>query len=139
MEAGDLFRAWMDERKLGAAEVCGLLGVSVQTIHNWRSSGVPRRRLPHVRDLMARWDALGTTPLATIVLRLGPEQFEQWSAAALASGKVLTRWAVDALDEIAACQDPRGSRAVQNVADDPQAVPAHPAVPTRYRPTRPKA
>jgi hypothetical protein len=91
------FRRWMDERKLTAAEVSGPLGVSVQTVHNWRSAGVPRRRLPHVRDLMDRWDTISGQCFNSLVIRASPEQFERWNRAALAEGKTLSRWAEDVL------------------------------------------
>lgn len=129
MQDGDGFREWMDGRKLGASEVCGPLGVSVQTIHNWRSAGVPRRRLPHVRHLMANWDAVQGNPLSTIVVRAEPVQFDRWNHAALAAGKLLTRWAVDALDEAARqCT----AVALPKVADEAATAPAPPATATHY-------
>ncbi len=96
------FRKWMDENKLSASELAGPLGVSVQTIHNWRSAGVPPRRQPYVRDTMARWHVIASRPMNSFLITAGEKQFEQWSEAALASGKTLVRWATDGLDELAA-------------------------------------
>jgi hypothetical protein len=95
------FRKWMDENKLSAPELAGPLGVSVQTIHNWRSAGVPPRRQPYVRDMMARWHVIASRPMNSFMITAEEKQFEQWSEAALASGKTLVRWATDGLDELA--------------------------------------
>ena len=95
------FRQWMDENKLSASELAGPLGVSVQTIHNWRSAGVPPRRQPYVRDTMTRWHVIASRPMNSILITAGEKQFEQWSEAALACGKTLVRWATDGLDELA--------------------------------------
>lgn len=45
----------MDERRLKAADVSLPLQVSEQTIHQWRTYGVPERRRPHVERFMAGW------------------------------------------------------------------------------------
>lgn len=95
------FRQWMDDNKLSASELAGPLGVSVQTIHNWRSAGVPPRRQPYVKDTMARWHVIASRPMNSILVTAGEKQFEQWSEAALACGKTLIRWATDGLDELA--------------------------------------
>jgi hypothetical protein len=96
------FRQWMDENRLSATDLAGPLGVSVQTIHNWRSAGVPTRRQPYVRDTMARWHIISGRPMNSIVVAAGEQQFEKWSEAALATGKTLVKWATDGLDELAA-------------------------------------
>jgi len=96
------FRQWMDENKLSASELAGPLGVSVQTIHNWRSAGVPPRRQPYVWDTMARWHVIASRPMNSILVTAGEKQFEQWSEAALACGKTLIKWATEGLDELAA-------------------------------------
>jgi DNA-binding transcriptional regulator YiaG len=95
------FRKWMDDNKLSAAELAGPLGVSVQTIHNWRSAGVPPRRKPFIKDTMARWHVISGRPMNSIVVVADQKQFEQWSEAALASGKTLVSWATEGLDEMA--------------------------------------
>lgn len=96
------FRQWMDENRLAAADLAGPLGVSIQTIHNWRSAGVPTRRQPYVRDTMARWHVIASRPMNSFLITAGEKQFEQWSEAALAAGKTLVKWATDGLDEMAA-------------------------------------
>jgi hypothetical protein len=96
------FRQWMDENKLSASELAGPLGVSVQTIHNWRSAGVPPRRQPYVKDTMARWHVIVSRPMNSILITAGEKQFEQWSEAALACRKTLVKWATEGLDELAA-------------------------------------
>jgi len=96
------FRQWMDDNKLSASELAGPLGVSIQTIHNWRSAGVPPRRQSYVRDTMARWHVISSRPMNSILITAGEKQFEQWSEAALACGKTLVKWATEGLDELAA-------------------------------------
>ncbi len=96
------FRQWMDENRLTAADLAGPMGVSIQTIHNWRSAGVPMRRQPYVKDTMTRWHVISGRPMNSIVVVAGEKQFEQWSEAALAAGKTLVKWASDGLDEMAA-------------------------------------
>lgn len=56
------FRDWMDERRLKAADVCEALHVSEQTVHQWRTYGVPERRRPHVERYMAEWTDPASTP-----------------------------------------------------------------------------
>ena len=41
----------------------------------------------------------GMPPLYHLVLRVQLEEFEQWSHAALAKGKILTDWAIDCIKE----------------------------------------
>jgi hypothetical protein len=95
------FRQWMDENRLSSADLAGPMGVSIQTIHNWRSAGVPTRRQPYVKDTMTRWHVISGRPMNSIVVVAGEKQFEQWSEAALAAGKTLVKWATDGLDEMA--------------------------------------
>jgi hypothetical protein len=126
------FRQWMDDNKLSAAELAGPLGVSVQTIHNWRSAGVPPRRQPYVKDTMARWHVISSRPMNSILITAGEKQFEQWSEAALASGKTLVRWATEGLDDLAARQPVhatiKGSSKPATVASRP--VPRHGSKPS---------
>jgi len=56
-------KEWMDDRRLKASDVCNALQVSEQTIHQWRSYGVPARRQPHVERYMAEWVDPSTNPL----------------------------------------------------------------------------
>lgn len=116
MEQNDrnFFKDWMDERRLKAEDVAGHFHASIQTIHNWRSSGVPERRVPHVEKFMAEWidpvsqkaadpnaDALR---LGQLVIRVTGEQFNRWNHAANAApgGPFLMEdWATRALEEAA--------------------------------------
>src|SRR5688572_9039438 len=107
------FREWMDQHRLRAEDVAGALQVSEQTIHNWRSSGVPARRIPHVQSFMEAWidprdrdhdrdAATGQlhTPtqvpaelrLDAFIMRPGEEEFDDWNRAANASGLTVREW-----------------------------------------------
>ncbi len=109
------FKDWMDERRLKASGVCEALHVSEQTIHQWRSFGVPPRRIPHVERYMAEWiDPASVVPPITdeaisafveakqnLVLHPTEEEFDAWNRAALAERKTLKAWAHDGLGELA--------------------------------------
>lgn len=97
----NFFRDWMDERRLKAADVCDPLQVSMQTIHQWRSYGVPERRVPHVRKFMDGWkDPSAAEPEARIaelraesfVMKPTEEQFDAWNRAANAEGQTVREW-----------------------------------------------
>ena len=108
------FKAWMEERRLKAADVCGDFQVSEQAIHNWRSAGVPSRRWPHVEAFMAAWvDPASPTPAKSLqdyfppgtVIQLTPgeAQFDRWTKAFKQSDSSTFReWAETGLDRIAA-------------------------------------
>ena len=88
----------MDERRLKASDVCEALHVSEQTIHQWRSFGVPPRRIPHVDRYMLEWvDPANVQPGITdealaafveskqnLVLHPTEDEFDAWNRAALA-------------------------------------------------------
>lgn len=116
MEQNDrnFFKDWMDERRLKAEDVAGHFHASIQTIHNWRSSGVPDRRRPHVEQFMADWidpvSQQAADPnadarrLGQLVIRVTGEQFNRWNHAANTTpgGPFLMEdWAVRALEEAA--------------------------------------
>ena len=115
------FKEWMDERRLKASDVCEALHVSEQTIHQWRSFGVPPRRIPHVDRYMLEWvDPANVQPpgitdeaLAAfveskqnLVLHPTEDEFDAWNRAALAERKTLKDWAHDGLAEIASIAHP---------------------------------
>lgn len=104
----------MDERRLKAEDVAGHFHASIQTIHNWRSSGVPDRRRPHVEQFMADWidpvSQKAADPnadaqrLGQLVIRVTGEQFNRWNHAANTTpgGPFLMEdWAIRALEEAA--------------------------------------
>ncbi|RYD38433.1 MAG: S24 family peptidase [Verrucomicrobiaceae bacterium] len=114
----------MDQNRLRAEDVAAPLQVSEQTIHNWRSSGVPARRLPHVQSFMESWvDPRGLererdrdattgqihTPtqvpaelrLDAFVMRPGLDEFDDWNRAANASGLTVREWITDTLERAA--------------------------------------
>ena len=114
------FREWMDQNRLRAEDVAGALQVSEQTIHNWRSSGVPARRQPHVQAFMDAWvdprerdrdAATGQihTPtqvpaelrLDAFIMRPAEEEFDDWNRAANASGLTVREWITDTLERAA--------------------------------------
>ncbi|MEK7951644.1 S24 family peptidase [Luteolibacter soli] len=122
------FREWMDQNRLRAEDVAGPLQVSEQTIHNWRSSGIPARRLPHVQAFMTAWidprdretdrepgrDRDATTGhfhtptqvpaelrIDAFIMRPAEDEFDDWNRAANASGLTVREWITDTLDRAA--------------------------------------
>jgi hypothetical protein len=113
------FRGWMDDRRLKASDVCEALHVSEQTIHQWRSDGVPTRRVPHAEAYMRDWVDPAITnrpaeipssqllaeyfpPGSSIVLTPGEERFDRWTEAFKASPcKTFKVWAETGLDILA--------------------------------------
>lgn len=94
--------AWMDARNLSAEEVGRLLGVSAQTVRNWRSQGVPKRRESHVRMLIDEWEARRASgaELGKLILRPTEEQFRRWNRASISGfqPQTIEDWAMDALE-----------------------------------------
>ena len=120
------FREWMDQNRLRAEDVAAPLQVSEQTIHNWRSSGIPARRLPHVQAFMQSWvdprerglererDRDATTGqlhtptqvpaelrIDAFIMRPGLDEFDDWNRAANASGLTVREWITDTLERAA--------------------------------------
>ncbi|GEM_PF-1730958 len=90
----------MERMKLKGPQVAPRLGISIQTLRNWRCSGIPPRKREHVAQLMADWDKIQSS-LATLQIRASSEQFTRWNWAALQKGKLIEEWAREGLDEIA--------------------------------------
>lgn len=120
------FREWMDARRLRAADVCEALHVSEQAIHNWRSAGVPPRRIPHVKKYMAEWVDPASTPVGqavtneavrllaesrqNLILRPSSAEFDAWSAAFKASDcETFQQWAMDGLNSLAEARESTSS------------------------------
>lgn len=112
----------MDSLGLSAKDVSVRLHVEEQTIRNWRSSGVPSRRLPHVRNIMAEWGNPPSPDLEqfrqqTLVVRVTPEQFRRWESATRASGEDhVEDWARNSLEEIARENKPLPFQAAEDGA-----------------------
>ncbi len=115
-ETADDFRAWMDDRRLKAADVCEALQVTEQTIHNWRSDGVPDRRKPHVETFMRNWTDPAIKPAesapptladyfppgSSIVLTPGEKRLDRWTEAFKKSDyRTFREWAECGLDDLA--------------------------------------
>jgi hypothetical protein len=87
------FKDWMDGLGLQAKDVAARLHVEEQTIRQWRTYGVPQRRRPHVRNIMAEWGSEPEAPeitefrQQTLVVRTTPEQFRRWESATRAAGE----------------------------------------------------
>lgn len=92
---------WMDAKDLTAQDFAERLGVQAQTVRNWRSAGVPERKVDHVRAVMAQWDSHPSSRLGALVVRATAMQFRQWNRAALDRGMLMEDWAAEALDEMA--------------------------------------
>jgi len=115
---GKEFAKWMDEVGIDLAAAGAHFGVSNQTIYNWRSTnGVPASRADWVRSRMRDYISGSefTSLPERITLEVTPEQFDEWSQAALAEGKILRQWAIDSLDAAAeADADTTGSSPAPN-------------------------
>lgn len=123
------FRQWMDDEKLTAADVAHHLSVSEQTIHNWRSAGIPPRRQPHVRAFMAKHHTRREKPFGnSITVHITDTQFDSWNRAAMREQKTILEWAVQGLDELAAEHE----QTTLKVADDPNPHPAQRLGSVRY-------
>ncbi|MCW1926533.1 S24 family peptidase [Luteolibacter arcticus] len=112
----NFFKEWMDRNRLRAEDVTGPLQVSEQTIHNWRSAGVPARRVPHVQAFMESWadpreaaaapsaaplPALEDLRLETFIMRPSEEEFDTWNRAANAAGLTIREWISETLERAA--------------------------------------
>lgn len=100
----------MDQNSLKAADVCGPLKISEQTLRHWRSKGVPERRIGSVNYFMATWNKPSPDLTAavgqTLVLTPTEEQFERWNQAANEQHSTIKQWALEGLDRLAAVQFP---------------------------------
>lgn len=117
-EKANEFKDWMDARGLKTKSVAPDLHVDEATIRNWRSQGVPPRRLPHVERYMRDWidtatpsgpvisdDAVSAFAAShqNLVLHPTEDQFDAWTSAfKQSSAPNLKSWALRGLDEMAA-------------------------------------
>ena len=108
---GKEFGEWMDKAGMSLDEASTYFGVSSGTLYKWRSTpGVPESRAEWVRARIAEYQKTSVQDLPDrIILEVPRDQFDDWSRAALAEGKILREWAIDALDEAAADDEVRHS------------------------------
>jgi hypothetical protein len=102
------FKDWLDAKNLSPDHAALIFGKSSGTIRNWRSAGVPELLRPWVEKKMAEIDSPRSLP-DRVTLEITAEQFDEWSRAALAEGKILRTWAIDVLDQQAAEDEQTGS------------------------------
>jgi len=106
----------MDGKNLKAPAVASHFGVKEQTIHHWRSRGVPDGRLDYVRRLMSEWSSIN--PFGPrIVLNPSESQFRRWNKASLAVNQTVEDWAINGLDQLAA--EWESENRYPRVAEDP--------------------
>lgn len=95
----------MDRRGIKIETLADHLNVERQTVANWRSKGVPERRVDHLSRVMATWDEpkpeSPTVPAQTLVIYPTREQFRRWNTAAMEKSMLLEDWAVNGLDDLA--------------------------------------
>jgi hypothetical protein len=99
-------KAWVDtppRSREWLASQCG--NVSPRTVNNWITSSnveIPAKALRIIESLMRadkeKADAAQPS-LSHLVVRVGVDEFEAWSRAALAKGQIVTDWAIDAIRE----------------------------------------
>lgn len=94
--------SWMDRLDVTPEALSERMGVSVKTVYNWRTSGVPERKEDHLRRVMASWTA--GPELGKLILRPTDDQFRRWNLASISGTQPRTMedWAMEALDEAAA-------------------------------------
>lgn len=90
-------RAWLADR----------VGVSVQTVNGWLSSGknIPAGRVLQIKMLM-RGEGKPKSALSersVLVLDATPEEFDLWNAAAMSQGLLVREWAEEVLTHAARC------------------------------------
>lgn len=94
---------WMDNNGISPEKAAEIFGKSVGTIRNWRSAGVPENQREWVEKRMVEWNGKPLPEVPDrVTLELSAEQFDAWSEAALADGKILRKWVIDSIDELAA-------------------------------------
>jgi hypothetical protein len=94
---------WMDNNGISPEKAAEIFGKSVGTIRNWRSAGVPENQREWVEKRMVEWNGKPLPEVPDrVTLKLTAEQFDAWSEAALANGKILRKWVIDSIDELAA-------------------------------------
>lgn len=94
---------WMDTNGITPDQAAEIFGKSVGTIRNWRSAGVPTNLTDWVDKRIVEWSGVPLPSLPDrVTLTVSSEQFDDWSRAALSEGKILSQWAIDSLDAVAA-------------------------------------
>jgi transcriptional regulator with XRE-family HTH domain len=100
-------REWMKAHGMSLRSAAELFQVEKQTIANWRSSGVPERRRPHVRLVIAENPPCGRTGrpqgVQQLTIHATREQFRRWNLAALSQSPpmLIEDWAIESLDRLA--------------------------------------
>lgn len=93
---------WMESREVSPEALSERMGVSLKTVYNWRTSGVPARKQDHLRRVMNQWDLHPDSQGQAFIVRPTPDQFREWNRAALERGELVEDWALRSLDELAA-------------------------------------
>ena len=124
----ETFKAWMDRKGLTPEAVAARFRVQKQTIHNWRSAGIPERRQAHVLAVMASWTdekSPSEAVLQPLNVPTTAEQLTHWTNAWKNSGTDLEffPWVIAAIDRMADEIDRRDSQAAAN--EMPHEAPAH--------------
>lgn len=113
------FKDWMDSAGVSTKDACQRFGISKQTLYNWRSNGVPESKQSHVNYVISCWSNPTAAEIGeTLLLRPTPEQYRNWSMAALQERKILEDWAFEGLDELAAKYE-MDIRLVPKAAEEP--------------------
>jgi len=92
----DDFFNWVDSVGYTREQVCEKLGVNKRTISNWKSLGIPVRKVDAVKELLS-----GSMAMNVMILKPTYEQFKKWNQAALDAGQLVEDWAFSGLEEVA--------------------------------------
>jgi len=110
----DQIKQWLKASGRSRAWLAAEMGRTTKTVNNWLSAtqAVPASAQNHIRQLMAADIQAATHPAGSpvpsappsqhLVLQVDLHTFERWSRAALTKQKIVTDYAVDAIEHAAA-------------------------------------
>lgn len=109
--------AWMERHHVRPEALAEHLRVSVKTVYNWRTSGVPKGKEALLELVMQQWKS--GEELGRVILRPSEDQFRRWNRASITGPRPQTveDWAMDAL-EAAAAEDLEAESGLK-VAEEP--------------------
>jgi len=99
---GNFFK-WADKNSIHKDYIASFLDKGIQTISNWKSSGIPKSQQLACQALMDRHESekMQEEIKNVIVLKPSYEQFQAWNKASLEENKTIEQWAFDSLEKVA--------------------------------------
>jgi hypothetical protein len=98
----DQIKIWLKHPGRSRKWLSNECDVSINTVNNWLSTAIeiPPKQLIRIAQLMAAPEEKppASVPVESVlVIKTTPAENEAWSKAALAKGKILSDWAIDAI------------------------------------------